>query len=328
MDFIQNISIQMIQAVQSLSPVLDSLSKFFNSLGTPGFLLLLASLVYWTVSKKVGKMALFTLILTAFLGLVLTQLLRQPRPYWLGEVLPLATETTYANPSSQASASLAVLGYLAYRINKEWLWAASGLSIVLIAFSRLYLGVQFPVDILCGWFLGLVVIFVLIKIEPISLAWWSKLSKAGQSGIIFAISILMIIAGVGIGRLIAHIPDPFFWGEYASKARSLIQYFSIGGAYFGAACGWILMKPYIGYESRCSFATNVWKCAFGFVGLFAIYFSLDWGMELLIRSGTYLAYAISYMQLALVTFWILFVAPWFFKRLKLVKPNIAYPVAT
>ena len=70
-------------------------------------------------------MALFILIFTAFLGLVLTQLLRQPRPYWLGEVFHLATETTYANPSSQASASLAVLGYLAYRINKEWLWAAS-----------------------------------------------------------------------------------------------------------------------------------------------------------------------------------------------------------
>ena len=181
MDLIQHISIQMIQAVQTLSPVLDSLSKFINSLGTPGFLLLLASLVYWTVSKRVGKMALFTLIFTAFLGLVLTQLLRQPRPYWLGEVLPLATETTYANPSSQASASLAVLGYLAYRINKEWLWAASGLSVVLIAFSRLYLGVQFPVDILCGWLLGLAVIFVLIKIEPISLAWWSNISKAGQS---------------------------------------------------------------------------------------------------------------------------------------------------
>ena len=88
------------------------------------------------------------------------------------------------------------------------------------------------------------------------------------------------------------------------------------------------MKPYIGYESRCRFTTNVCKCVFGFMGLFIIYFSLDWGMDILATSGTYLAYTISYIQLALVTFWIIFIAPWFFKQLKLVKPVKAIPVAS
>ena len=47
-------------------------------------------------------------------------------------------------------------------------------------------------------------------------------------------------------------------------------------------------------------------------------------MDILTTSGTYLAYTISYIQLASVTFWIIFIAPWFFKQLKLVKPVKAY----
>jgi membrane-associated phospholipid phosphatase len=322
MDFIQNISIQIIQAVQTLCPVLDDLAKFFSSLGALGFFVLLISSVYWMVNIRLGKTALFALILTSFIGLALTQLLRQPRPYWLGEVLPLATETTYGNPASHASASMAVLGYLAYRFNKEWLWAAAGLGVVLIAFSRLYLGVQFPLDILCGWLIGVTVISVLIWSESKSFTWWSRRSIAGQIGISFGISMLMILVGVGIGRLIANSPDQLSWAGHATQARSLVEYFSIAGAFFGAACGWSLTKKKLDLKITAPYMTNLSRWVLGFIGLTLIYFSLGWVMGKLVAPGTTPAFVLRYIQMTLITFWIMFIAPWLFVKLKLAKPVI------
>ena len=117
------------------------------------------------MDKKLGKTALLARIISAFLGLCCKQLLHQPRQYWLGLAQPLATDSTYGNPSTNASDSLAVFGYLAYRLNKEWLWATAGLSVVLIGFSRLYLGMQFPLSVLSGWLLGLGVVLLLLKVE-------------------------------------------------------------------------------------------------------------------------------------------------------------------
>lgn len=46
-------------------------------------------------------------------------LFHQSRPYWLGGVKPLAEETSYGIPSTHASDSLAVGGYLAYSVKKD-----------------------------------------------------------------------------------------------------------------------------------------------------------------------------------------------------------------
>jgi hypothetical protein len=87
MEFLQGFGIHMIQALQTLSPVLDDLIRFFSSIGTPGFFLLLIPLLYWVVETRLGKTALLAFILNTFLGLSSKQLLHQPRPYWLGLVL-------------------------------------------------------------------------------------------------------------------------------------------------------------------------------------------------------------------------------------------------
>ena len=232
----------MIQALQTLSPVLDDLTRFFSSIGTPGFFVLLIPLLYWVVDKKLGKTALLALIISAFLGLSFKQLLHQPQPYWLGLVQPLATDATYRNPSTNANDSLAVLGYLAYRLNKEWLWATASLSVVLIGFSRLYLGVQFPLSVLSGWLLGLGVVLILIKLESLSLPGLTNLSTVLQVGMAFGVSLILILVGRVINVLISTSPDPVAWAGFATQARSLTEYFSLAGGIFGAASGYILMK--------------------------------------------------------------------------------------
>jgi membrane-associated phospholipid phosphatase len=76
---------------------------------------------------------------------------------------PLATESTYSFPSGHASVSLAVYGTIGYIMARHastrhaqlaWLGAAA-LLVLLIGFSRLYLGVHFLSDVIAGFSLGL-----------------------------------------------------------------------------------------------------------------------------------------------------------------------------
>jgi len=76
---------------------------------------------------------------------------------------PLATESTYSFPSGHASVSLAVYGTIGYIAARHattkgrqiWILAAAAALVLLIGFSRLYLGVHYLSDVIAGFSLGL-----------------------------------------------------------------------------------------------------------------------------------------------------------------------------
>lgn len=333
METLQDISILVIQAFQTLSPVLDDLTKLFSFFGTPGFYILLIPTLYWIVGKRLGATTLLALILSTFICLALKQLLHQPRPYWLGEVLPLSTATSYAIPSTNASDSLVVLGFLAYRLNKDWLWAASGLGVVLIGFSRLYLGLNFPLGILMGWLLGLCVIFLFIHLEERPLPRWTSLPGWGQAGLAFGASVLMILIGWGISLWIAQYPDPAAWAGYATQARSLTEYFIFAGALFGAVCGILLMKRYADFKTSAaisktgdptrsqvsSLLAKAARLILGFAGVLVIYTHIGRLIEQVSSPESISAYLLHYLQAGLLMFWVIFLVPWLFVRFGLAK---------
>ena len=75
---------------------------------------------------------------------------------------PLATESTFSFPSGHALVSLAVYGSIALvlarrlrrRGDRFLLFAATGLLVLAVGFSRLYLGVHFLSDVLAGFAAG------------------------------------------------------------------------------------------------------------------------------------------------------------------------------
>ena len=119
MEELQQFGISLIGAFQNFSPSLDVFMRFFTFLGRIEFYLLIIPLIYWTIDRRLGIRALLALILTDVLGMAFKLLFHQPRPYWIGEVKQMAEESSYGIPSTHASDSLAVGGYLAYRAKKN-----------------------------------------------------------------------------------------------------------------------------------------------------------------------------------------------------------------
>ena len=321
MNPIYEFGIQFIQALQLLSPAFDGPMKFITFLGTIEFYLLLIPFLYWVVSAPTGMRTLLVLISTDFVTLSFKQLLRQPRPYWVGEVKPLAGETSYGIPSSHASDSLAVWGYLAYRLKKDWLWVLTVLVVLLIGLSRMYLGVHFPTDVLAGWLIGLVVVIVFTRSEDRVAAWLEKRSGAGQVGIGFAISVLMILTGWVIGRLIAPYPDPPVWAEYARQARGISHYVTLGGSLFGAAAGYVLVRKYAAFQAKGAWWQRALRYAIGMVVVLAIYLGLDVIFGKIAADQTAPGLVLRYIRYAAVTTWVMFGAPWVFLKIRLAEPD-------
>jgi len=319
MDSIYPFGIAIIQGLQTLSPGLDGLMKAATFLGTVEFYILFIPLLYWCVDQALGLRVLFILLLTDVPASYLKQLFHQPRPYWIGGVRTLSEETSYGIPSSHASNTLAVWGLIASRVKKAWLWIFAILLLLLIGISRLYLGVHFPQDVLGGWLLGLVVLFLFIKYESRFLAWWEQKSLETRILLGLVFSVVLILVGLLVVWAISVTPDPPAWASFATEGRDLSHYFTLGGFLFGAVAGVSWMQKYARFQMAGSLWQRIGRYAMGMVVLFAIYLGLDILFALFAADASPLGYLLRYIRYACVALWASFGAPWVFLKVRLAK---------
>ena len=141
-------------------PALDFLMPKITLLGNGGMIWLLTS-VGLICMKKYRKQGILLLGSLAVGGLVgnafLKNLIARPRPCWLDSSVQLliANPTDYAFPSGHTLSSVIGATVLT-KTDRRFGYAAIPLA-ALIAFSRLYLYVHFPSDVLAAAVLGIVI---------------------------------------------------------------------------------------------------------------------------------------------------------------------------
>lgn len=319
MEPLQQFGISLIQALQTLSPSLDGLMKFFTFLGRIEFYLLIIPLIYWTIDKRIGMRALSILIFIDTLGMAFKLLFHQPRPYWIGGVKQLAEESSYGIASTHASDSLAVGGYLAYRVKKTWFWLVIGVVLFFIGLSRLYLSAHFPHDVLFGWLIGGIVLWGFIRSADRVAIWAKSKTLTTQIVIGFLISIAIILIGALSRFLISGISDPAAWSSYATKARTISPFFTLSGALFGSIAGYGLMRQYARFQTSGTLGIRILRYLVGIIGVVLIYFGLDVVFGLLATDETTLGYVLRFIRYAAVTFWMTWGAPFVFLKIKLAE---------
>lgn len=153
------IELKILDAIQNLhNPVLDPIMCWITKLGNVGAVWILLGSVLLLIPKtrKSGCIVLAALVLDVILcNGVLKHLVARVRPCEVNRdvALLIARPTDYSFPSGHTAASFAAVTalYAAWE-NKLWKWAL--VLAVLIAFSRLYLYVHYPTDILGGILVG------------------------------------------------------------------------------------------------------------------------------------------------------------------------------
>lgn len=137
-----------------LTPVFVIITRLGNS----GAIWLVISVIMllFKKSRKVGIMSLAAL-LGSFLidNVLLKNLVARTRPYEVitGLQLLIEKQSDFSFPSGHTGSSFAAAVILYRELPKKWGIPALVLA-VLIGFSRLYLGVHYPTDVICGALIG------------------------------------------------------------------------------------------------------------------------------------------------------------------------------
>lgn len=154
-------------------PWLDTLMRTLTHAGDSWFLFLVALacaifLVLRHHRKHAAAILLFVYSFSYILDYSLKHLFQRTRPQ-LWEIL-VARPSSYSFPSGHAMSSMAVYGLAALlmaRIYPQRRWPlriGAAILISLIGFSRVYLGVHWPTDVLGGFMIGSVLVYAGISL--------------------------------------------------------------------------------------------------------------------------------------------------------------------
>jgi membrane-associated phospholipid phosphatase len=324
MDALYQFGIHLIQSIQTLSPALDGIMKMVSFIGTPEFFLVLVPFIYWNIDRRIGIRTMLVVFSFEFINSSLKLLLHQPRPYWIGDIKPLSTEGvegTYGIPSGHSGRTLTLSGYLATQFKRNWFWVIAILYILLVGFSRLYLGVHFPQDVLASWLLGILTILAFTKWEGAIRKWLVDQSLSTQIVLGFLVSLGMVLIGFIIRFIVSGTPDPAEWSQYNAEARSVTYFFTITGAIFGAYTGYILMRQYARFDPKGDDVKRGFRYLLGVVCLLVLFLGMDSAFAVIAPDKSTLGYILRFIRYGASTFLITFLAPWVFLKIKLAEPE-------
>lgn len=198
------------------TPALDAFFQAVSEIGHGYILLALGAALLWLASPRLGYRAFFGTLAADTLGDIVKALARVPRPWVLDPtLLPVpsaqAAATSYSFPSGHVTLFSAFLLILAASLPAPWrrraLPAAIALSL-LMALSRMYLGVHTPWDVSAGFLLAAAVAFATVRLAP-------RIETSPRARAAAALALLLAVAAVWIAFTL--LPPPEDNPQYAKS---------------------------------------------------------------------------------------------------------------
>jgi membrane-associated phospholipid phosphatase len=321
MQWIYDLGIQFIANLQALGSWQTTPMKIISFLGTEEFYMLILPALYWCINSVVGMRVAVILVVSSGLNDALKMVLHGPRPYWVSnKVAGFAEETSFGVPSGHSQSSAAIWGIMAASLRKGWGWIVAVLIIFLIGISRLSLGVHFPHDVLLGWLIGILLVWVTMHLwEPV-LTWAKKKSLGPQIFLAFLSSLgLLLIPVIPFAWLrLSGWSAPPEWASFATQAVTLEGGLTSAGTLFGVLAGaaWLAQQGW--FQEKGAWWKLVLRYLLGVAGVLAI----RYGLKAIFPEGeNLLAYFLRYVRYALIGFWLAGGAPWTFIKLKLAEKH-------
>jgi hypothetical protein len=251
-------------------------------------------MAFWCVDFAVGARLAFAFLLSTYVNVGIKDLFAHPRPFELDPTVQLYDAEGYGLPSGHSQSAVVVWGIIAASFRKAWLWVVAILMMILIGFSRIYLGVHFPTDVLCGWTVGAILLAVYLVLEPRIEAWLKQAGLAAQLA-------LAVIAPLAL--LLLHPTK-----DTTSSMAVLM----------GMGVGVALTRQMIHFSA----AGPLWQRGVRFLVGAIVLLVLYVGLKLVFPAeGEPLYFVMRTVRYGLMGLWAALGAPWLFLRLRLASSD-------
>lgn len=249
-------------------------TEFFNKVswfGDMGVVLVFMAIVYWGISKETGTYLLmgwsFNRVVNGFLKVVACVYrpwIRDPRIIPDPDAKALATG--YSFPSGHSMNAASFYGGIGMKKGvSKGLRIIMWIMVVLIPFSRIFLCVHTPQDILVGVGLGLVVMFL----TSLLFKWLERNPK---------MDILVAVIGILIAIVVAiYASYKAYPVDYDAEGKILVDgqkmakdTFKAVGWLSGFLSGWILEKRFVKFTDDVTMQQRVLRIAGGLFGYYIV----------------------------------------------------------
>lgn len=266
---------------EALNPVMMGISDLAVSM----YILFGLFVIYWCLSKKIGYSLLFAMAFGDMLNSIVKLSFCIYRP-WIrnSTIVPPAvaipSASGYSFPSGHSQISMGLYGTGAYWLwnKKRWAAIALVLLVLLIGFSRNYLGVHTPQDVVVGLLLGIYSIYMVHQLSKSYDCNDKKVDlKMLGKGLLMSVLALLYF-------LYKNYPINYdAAGNILVDPEKMMKdgFFAIG-MWSGFIIGWFIEKYYIDFSTD----ESAWKLVLrGVIGVVTMYYLMSWLKGLLSFMG-------------------------------------------
>lgn len=227
---IQQLEMKWISLLKKMiqSQFMDSFFIYWDYADSFAFLMIFTATILYLFNRKEGLSLLFLFVISGIVNMSLKKYFQLPRPCQIDSSISLLCYKSYGFPSGAAQTATIIAGIALINCKKNIYKILAVLFAFFLCFSRIYLGVHFFSDILGGITVGVILLFIYLKIFPVIEQHWGKIA-VGLSILFFLIgrekmySQAGMILGVGIGLLLSKkVYLPTLWGVRMIKLLFVI----------------------------------------------------------------------------------------------------------
>ena len=273
-------------------PGLNELMLAVTTLGEETAFLALALVFFWCVDKTRG----YLLMGVGFAGTMLNQFMklwfRIPRPWVLDPdftILEAAREAAsgYSFPSGHTTLAVGTFGSIAVSSKKRGVRLLNVLLALLVGFSRMYVGVHTPADVLAGAVTSVVLILLL---RPITMGDSEKGMKL----------LLAALIAMAIGLLCFVELYPFPADVDAHNLQSGVKNaYTMIGSLTGVAVVYVVDLKYLDFTTHAKWWAQILKAVLGLAIVIAVKEGLRTPLEAVFH-GHMAARAVRYFLIVIV----------------------------
>lgn len=281
--------LQFVEFIQSFrTEFLDVFFSLITELGDETVFIVVVGLVYWTISKPYGYKYAMVFLTSVVLNESLKGLIRRPRPYTTDSVTSVVPETGgYSIPSGHAQNSMIQALLLNERFGslKKWVRPLLSVFVLLVGFSRIYLGQHYLSDVIAGVAVAALLYYLLQQAG-------NKVSFSGPKAILFASPVVLL--------LLLLLPEKNVW-------------ISVAGI-VGGTIGYVLEERFVRFDVRAPLLLQGLKFLLGI----SITLGLQEGLKLVLpyaNAGEMVTLVLDFIRYALLVMWVTLGAPATFKLL-------------
>ena len=243
--------------------VLNTFLAFITTIAVDYWVMIPIFVLFWAVDKKKGQMLFFSAGIGRTVNAVAKATfcvyrpwIRDPQIQPLPEVVSGATGYSFPSGHSMSASSLYGALIVTYRKYKG-LCVFCGAMILLTMFSRLYVGVHTPQDVLVGATIGLLSAVAGVKIVE----WVDR--HPDKDWVVLVVAAILTAGALAFISLKSYPMDYVDGVLLVDPKKMTVDGFKDPGTGFGLILGWFIERRWIRFRTDGSTYRKVLRCVVG-----------------------------------------------------------------